>query len=358
MTIQPETRKWYDNDLLLVVLFIVFFPIAIYGMLKRSMESQSQARGIPSPSTSDRRVPTSDPGSDFGEDFLSISRDGFVMKDHVSPNGRFIVGSSDHHYENDRRIKGKCALFESGSNRPLFVKTINRANNAHVTDDGMVIVEDWKDENLSGALLAFDKEGNRLWAKHYKANIYTSGFSPDSSRVFVCTANSDHEPHSGKTFYLEASTGKQIWKADFWDRIDFDEDRICAVIRKDDGERLLFPFGPKGELPPGFEDAWNEHVLHIPPYVKFIDGAWDALKQKPPKIDEAKERLASVEGDVETFEPNWKARFLRFKGEIAHAEGDLETAVGLWKSALDLDPTVGIKRRYDSTIKKLGGYYE
>ena len=166
MTIQPEIRKWYENDLLLVVLFIVFFPIAIYGLLKRAMESQSQARGIPSPSTSDRKGQTSDPGSDFGDDFLSISRDGFVMKDHVSPNGRFIVGSLDHHNENDRRIKGKCALFESGSNRPLFVKTIDRANNAHVTDEGMVIVENWGDDKPSSSLLAFDKNGNGLWTKH------------------------------------------------------------------------------------------------------------------------------------------------------------------------------------------------
>lgn len=53
-----------------------------------------------------------------------------------------------------------------------FKVTVTRANNPHVSNDGLVTVEDWKDQNLSGALIAFNRAGERLWAKHFKANIF------------------------------------------------------------------------------------------------------------------------------------------------------------------------------------------
>lgn len=193
------------------------------------------------------KVARSSSGLFIGEDYYGNTAH--------SPNGQFEVAARDHSYdENNREIQGECALVDA-SGSILFRKSIRRANNPHVTNDGLVIVEDWKDEGLSGALLAFDVGGNRVWRRDFRANIHTSDVSEDGTNVFVTTCNGDYEAHSGKTFFLDAASGRRQWAVDGWGNVRFDGNQLVAKVSFPNESAEDFPFDSRGHLGPAYEDA-------------------------------------------------------------------------------------------------------
>ena len=177
-----------------------------------------------------------------------------------SPNGHFDVAARDHSYaENNREIRGECVLADAGGS-VLFRKSIRRANNPHVTDDGLVIVEDWKGEKLSSALLAIDVTGKAVWSHNFRANVgNSSGISADGTRAFVMTFRSDCEAHSEKTFLLDAANGRTIWTVDRkshgWADVRFEGNRLVALVSVQDESTVEFPFDDSGFLGQAYEDA-------------------------------------------------------------------------------------------------------
>ena len=75
------------------------------------------------------------------------------------------------------------------------------------------------------------------------------------------------------------------------------------------------------------------------------------LREKPPDIDEAKRLVGQLHRTG--LDDNQKARVLRCEGEISEAEQRFGDTLNYWKQALELDPKVGIKRRYETLRKKL-----
>ena len=280
--------------------------------------------------------------------------DEFFVDTARSPNGRYLAGARDEGWSGDRRVRGACALLDTRKSSVCFVRKLQRGNNPHVGNDGLMIVEDWKTANLSGALLAFDRNGTRLWSRHFKANLYDSGLSEDSTLAFVCTANSDYEPHSGKTILFDARSGKVIWKRDGWDNASFSGNQLVVELEWPDRRKKLFALGPRGELPDKYHAA-KEAISEEQSRGKYwgvIPKVTKALACKPPDFDEAEKALAELTDPAEKIPPNSRAKLLRYSGEVAEAKGDMEAALRFWKQALELDSKVGIKRRYEALIAK------
>jgi outer membrane protein assembly factor BamB len=272
-----------------------------------------------------------------------------------SLDGRYLVGASDGHIdERGRQRRGTCALKDARTGTLCFKAAVTRGNNPHVSNDGQVIVEDWKDQNLSGALISFNRTGERIWAKHFKANIFTSGLSVNGCRAFVSTCNSDHAAHSGKTFLLDAATGEVIWSRDGWGDVRFDGDAIGVDLEAADGSKRFFPFDESGALPPAYHEAAD--LLRADKergqYWAVLPKAQAALKGTPPDIAMAKQLLAELDGKEEGIPGPSRACLLRLRGELAVAEGNTAAALDLWRQALDLDPKVGIRRRYEALASK------
>jgi len=308
------------------------------NLTPRSPRGPTLGRSLEAPAQHD---PDCDESFEVGEAFFcDTSR---------SPNRRYLVGAADAVYRSrGQQRKGACALKDTHTGTTCFKKAIARAHNPHVSDDGLVVVEDWKEQGLSGALIGFDRSGARLWAMHFNANIFTSGLSSNGHRAFVSTCNANYEPHSGKTFFLDARAGTLLWKHDGWGGARFDGDVLVQELKGTNGEELLFSFDDAGRLPAdyyeAFERAADERGRGT--YWWVLPRVQDALKQSD--VAAARSLLAGLQGKEAVIPDSSRAKLLRFRGEVAEADGDRAAALDLWGQALELDPRVGIKRRFDA----------
>ena len=335
--------------------FFTIVVVLVVGFWAARRLRRSGEREAPQRSEEHAILPTASHTSEAERDEYFEIGEAFFCDTARSPDGRYLVGASDGHIdERGRHRKGACALKDARTGRIYFKATVTRANNPHVSNDGNVIVEDWKSESLSGALIAFNRSGERLWAKHFKANIDTSGLSADGRYAFVSTCNSDHDAHSGKTFLLDAASGKVLWKRDGWGDVRFDGNVLVAELEGVDGTKLYFPFDDKGRLPPDYDEAANRirEERERGQYWAVLPKVQAALKGAEPDLTRAKELLAELDGKEDEIPEPSRAKVLRFRGEIAEAEGDVARALSLWKQALELDPKVGIKRRHDALLKR------
>ena len=271
-----------------------------------------------------------------------------------SPNGKFLAGACDHWFSNRGEHRGACALLEGS--RVLFKKTIRRANNPHVTNDGMFLVEDWKEDGkLNGALLAFDKTGAELWRRDFKANISDSGLSEDGSRAYVTTCNSDYDAHSGKTFLLDARTGAVIQKDDGWGKTRFKGNSLVPVCADADGsDDDVVHQDPSGPCDKESVEAQMHARVELDrgKYSVVIPRVEGALKSGgSANLADAAQLLAELDGKDDEIPVNVRAKLFRLRGDLAEARDRQDGARIWWERAMALDPKIGVKRK----LEKLQG---
>lgn len=298
---------------------------------------------------------------DSGAGNISFTlRRAFYAEGRLSPNGRYLVGACDGHEENGRSKNGAVVLVDARAGRELFRASLKRANNPHVSDDGLVLVENWKGWGgpLAGAFLAFDSTGKKLWEKAVKANVYGSGMAVDGRTAFFSTCNSDHEAHSGKTWLLDARTGEEIWERDGFGHVRFEGSRLMVGLAGDQAsaDNRFFPLDEHGNEPSEYHAALQEHEARInrgKPWWVF-PRVQERLGEPDPPLAELERMLVDVEEGGAPLAESDRARIERWRGEIAERRGDVSETLRRWERALLLDPKVGIKRRYDALVKKSG----
>lgn len=286
----------------------------------------------------------------------------FYVSGRRSPNGRFLVGAVDGHQEGDRLKSGKVVLVDLNEGTTCFRKSLKRANNPWVSDDGLVTVENWLDWGgpLGGEVVAFHPSGERAWKRRYKANVYGTHLAEDGRQLLISTCNSDHAPHSGKTWLVDASTGTDVWCRDGFGAVRFEG---STPVIGTEGDRQsptneFFPLDGSGQAPAAFEAAQqaasDRHNRGQPWWV--LGKVNDALKGEVSVED--LQGLLPLLDEMERehqLDDKTQAKAHRARGEIAEHAGDLQTAYTWWSRALELDPKVGIKRRHTALGKKLGG---
>ena len=127
-----------------------------------------------------------------------------------SENGKFLVAYHDGQTGLDgktRWLDGEVSLIRNEQDI-LWKKKMERPNNAHVSNDGVVAVEDWlNSKELCGALRVFDVSGNQLMEKRLDSNIGTSNISPDGKYAVVTTCNPDNS-----IYLFDTKSGNLLWK--------------------------------------------------------------------------------------------------------------------------------------------------
>ncbi|WP_291319351.1 hypothetical protein [Desulfonatronospira sp.] len=285
-----------------------------------------------------------------GESFADFS---------FSPGEEFAAAARDGYWEGEQWIQGKLLLMDTAAKAPLWEKAVDRPRHPKVSDIGSVLVEDLQPrQDSKNSLKLFDLQGNMLWEKEFGARIKNSGISPSGERAFAATLSSKYEPHSSRLFFFDASRGTELWSRDLHYsqeeapyECDFDGDQLVAVVRFYEEEQR-FHFGETGELPNeylyfSYEINIRQSGLatEILPQVKIM------LIKSWPEIDKAEELLGRI--NIEELPLETKAKALRYHGEIQEARGNLRRAAEAWEQALEQDPDVGIRERYQALQKKL-----
>jgi sugar lactone lactonase YvrE len=135
---------------------------------------------------------------------------GFYGLKERSPNGGYCVVYADGHYNSDRWENGNIALLKGGT--VLFKKKIQRPNDCHVSDDGIVLCCDWENSNaLTGRFLIFDSVGKEHFAKKVTANLGACVISSDSKTAIFETFRSETED-SNKFFIVDIKQGRIVSK--------------------------------------------------------------------------------------------------------------------------------------------------
>ena len=146
------------------------------------------------------------------KDWVTIEDDGdsFFGQYNESENGKFMVAYHDGQTGLDgktRWLDGEVSLIRNEQDI-LWKKKMERPNNAHVSNDGIVAVEDWlNSKELCGALRVFDVSGNQLMEKRLDSNIGTSNISPDGKYAVVTTCNPDNS-----IYLFDTRSGNLLWK--------------------------------------------------------------------------------------------------------------------------------------------------
>lgn len=307
-----------------------------------------------------------DHGDGDGE-FSLYHGDDFYEGGRRSPSGDYVVGTSDGHDDGRKKVPGRVILIDARTGEALFTAQLARANNAHVSDEGVVTVENWKAWGgpLSGDFVAFDKSGTRLWTKKYRANLYRSGMTADGRRVFVSTANSPHEAHGCKTFLLDVQTGGVLWTRDGFGAVRVQGNDIVIGLDGDidrDGNEF-FTLDSKGSPPPEYESAMQERrrLQEAEQDRRNRGKPWwtlpkvaEGLKDPDAELGELTRLLDELEARVQEVTAQERAKVERYRGEIAEGLGDPDSALRHWEQALKHDTKVGIRRRFDALKKAQG----
>lgn len=294
-------------------------------------------------------------------DFLSYSARKFYGPCSKSSNGQYVLAWCDANesgMQGGHRSKGhgQYLLFEDG--RVIAEGKMARPNDGKVADNGTFILNDWGfGDGLKGTFCAFDKSGQPLIARKFKANLYNNGLSPDA-RFAVCqTCNADST--DGATlaiFDLTKRAESTSWSpesgwADFY-QFGPDVDTLCLGYRKFG----CFRYSLAGEFLD--RDAWQNAWLTKGDYSETLVMAERLLQSRGaepsaeliPKLIQAIDRVSPM---VAQADDRSKALALKLLGICLDKQGLLREALEHYDKALAINAKVGIKRRADQIRKSL-----
>lgn len=94
------------------------------------------------------------------------------------------------------------------------------------------------------------------------------------------------------------------------------------------------------------------------PRYEFAIPAAEALLKSPDLTTETARQALDIVGRARKHgadqSDSWKAKSLKLQGLAHEALGELREAVKAFDEALAIDPKIGVKRKRDSLVKRLG----
>ena len=274
---------------------------------------------------------------------------GFYGSVEYSADNKYCVTFCDGYLDNNKWKNGSLALISEG--KLLFKKKIQRPNDCHVSNNGVVICCDWQDSDaLTGKVLIFDRSGAQLFAKQISANLDTAAISEDGTIALFETCYSDTKD-SDSIFIIDIEQSKIINQIERpCSFIHADIDPAAKTIKLKSNKGFVFEIDFKGTQTnkQDFED-------------QIISGSsvCDKLGLYIAKPDEVKmadnnyvELLLRSLDDREAVDAFGKDKLYRMIGEFYDARGDKEKTVDYWEKAIQVNAKVGIKQKLDALKQK------
>jgi hypothetical protein len=135
------------------------------------------------------------------------------------------------------RTRGRYYLFEG--QKELCKGQLQRPNDGHVADNGSFILVDWLfTEELMSVFYAFNRDGEKLIERKFRANLYNGAIAVDGDYAACQTAVNRNSRHSEILTLFDLVQRTEVWhiQPPFWP--DDYEFNVCGgelVIRSSRG---------------------------------------------------------------------------------------------------------------------------
>lgn len=288
-------------------------------------------------------------------DGAAFERDAMVAAS--SPSGRLRL-----HWLLSDDGNSRCgAVLLNGERQLLFIDRLVRPEDARVADDGSVLVMDWGEgASLSGTVVAADCARGVTMRIPTRANLGSCGISLSGSFGAFHTFGAN-TPDGEQLFLLDLREKQILWKADVpeaWpDRYALDEDN--EVLRVSVSSGRSFSYGFDGRV----LDADAREAANIADDREDSHGyrLFDRASAKLATLGDREAKSEDIEAVrgllIESLErsmsPNTRARAFRVLGELAERTEAWDQAHEWYSRALDENPRVGVKRRFDQITRML-----
>jgi tetratricopeptide (TPR) repeat protein len=296
------------------------------------------------------------------EKIVSIPSRNFFGEFSQSSNGIFLLAWRDRHYQVDEnnytsKVGGDYYLFE---NENLIVEGhLSRPNDGKISDNGTFILNDW-DEAIAqcGTFLSFDKAGNLILARKFKANLLNNGLD-DSGKYAVCqTCNAEFDNDSGRlvVFSLEDASeiSNSIPESGWANSYEFEIQQ--SIVKLVYSTQSAFSYGVFAY---GFDGAFVDREIWCDAQLKrgMIVVARQMYEKNKCALDlELSDRLLnSIQIALNSNNTDALSRSiaLRLRGEIFESLGQIENALSAFKEAILLNSRIGLKRKILQIQKQL-----
>lgn len=275
---------------------------------------------------------------------------GFYGQATHSKNRLYHVVAADSYYNNDKLINGQIALIKGG--KLLFKKKLQRPNDAHVSNTGIVICCDWlHTDSLAGKFMAFDQAGELLFDRKTTANLGTCAISENGIYALFETYGSE-TADSDQIFVVDISEKKII--AQFERMFAFNDATINEsekLIRFKNHEGLVYEVDFKGNQTNRTEyerQILTEGSVYVK--MRFYEEKTEQEKFSDPYYLQLLEFALADQNASYSFGMD---RIYRKIGEYYEANGQLEKTIEFWERAIEVNSKVGVARRLESAKKKI-----
>ena len=275
---------------------------------------------------------------------------GFYGSEEYSPDKIFCVAYCDGYYDNDKWKNGNIALVKDKT--LLFKKKIQRPNDCHVSDDGIVICCDWQNSDLlTGKFLIFDTKGEQIFSKKTSANLGSCAISNNSKIALFETYGSSTD-ESNSIFIVDIEQKDIIHK--------FQRPRSFNSALIDTNNKLIKLKDNKGFV---FEIDFEGKQTNKEDFEKQVQtkgSVLDRLYLYSDKTDEVKLKdenylnlLSKALIDNDASYSLGKDRIYRMIGEYYEANGNTLKTIENWDKAIEINPKIGVKRKLEILKRKI-----
>lgn len=298
---------------------------------------------------------------EYGATSIAIDSIDFFGQFARSTNEQFLFAWQDSDYVGGQigghrsRGMGRVILISGG--QPMWQRDLQRPNDGAVANSGHCVVNDWLfGSGLSGKFYLLSPSGEILIEARFSANLVKCGIAEDGKLAWCSTARSDNKRDSEIICVFTTDPPRQMFKTDslYGDVASLTASPDDIHIITEHG--VTYRFSPLGKLlnADAVEAAIDSVLIDVGSCWELLEMVESQLKNFRGKenADEVFELLKlATERDPDR---TMAARIERLSGELNYALGNKETALTHFKTALEIDPKVGVKRIVSRLEKETG----
>jgi hypothetical protein len=250
---------------------------------------------------------------------------------------------------------GRVVLIFQGQS--MWQRDLQRPNDGDVANSGHCVINDWLfGSGLRGEFYVLSPSGEILIEARLSANLLKCGITEDGKLAWCSTARSDNKQDSEIICVFTTDPPKQMFKTDslYGDvaSLSASPDEIHIVTE----HGVTYRFSLLGKLlnADGVEATIDSVQIEKGSCWELLEMVEARLKAMPleENANEVVEllKLASERDPERTM----AARIERLSGELNYGLGKKETALINFKTALEIDPKIGVKRIVSRLEKETG----